>query len=478
MFKSIAKSDITIRPFKAYKSWNFDENSLPFHVVRNLSGSWENSEGIEVNGFNEYSLYRSLKQLYYSNGLTLIGYVSNWNFVKHKAKKQTTYDVVTTYNLSTSTTQTYSYYFDDATQKYVDEFSHYLTANGYIVNDNGQILKGSWADVTKMYGVMNNYTSVQERSISDRLMFLNIPQRYIGEGIKPQSFVLTDYSTLTGNGSYSKITDDGKNNLVYQGRDFLQTYAFDIENETLSILTNDGFNYILGVDSLDFGDEESNVSPSIILTYNGSSPFSTTLDSIDLLSGVLFSLDNFNLPTGVTNSPKVVGNIFYANGIVTLTWQTDLYSDTQTEQINYNFDSKNYSVEFKSTKTIYENEVFLEVSPNEFNYSTNPSATKFYNGDVYVKKYIPFKPASLDYTGSAYDLDFRIVSDYDGLTKIGFDEYDYSSSLEPTGSYLAPYVTTIGLYDENYEMVAVAKIPSKPKSLPDYPLNFVIRFDT
>ncbi len=229
---------------------------------------------------------------------------------------------------------------------------------------------------------------------------------------------------------------------------------------------------------MDFGDEESNVSPSIILTYNGSSPFSTTLDSIDLLSGVLFSLDNFNLPTGVTNSPKVVGNIFYANGIVTLTWQTDLYSDTQTEQINYNFDSKNYSVEFKSTKTIYENEVFLEVSPNEFNYSTNPSATKFYNGDVYVKKYIPFKPASLDYTGSAYDLDFRIVSDYDGLTKIGFDEYDYSSSLDPTGSYLAPYVTTIGLYDENYEMVAVAKIPSKPKSLPDYPLNFVIRFDT
>ena len=81
-------------------------------------------------------------------------------------------------------------------------------------------------------------------------------------------------------------------------------------------------------------------------------------------------------------------------------------------------------------------------------------------------------------TTNEYNLDFRLVSDFDGTTKIGFDEYEYSSSIDPTGSYLAPYITTIGLYDENYDMVAVAKIPSKPKSTPDYPINFVIRFDT
>ena len=54
----------------------------------------------------------------------------------------------------------------------------------------------------------------------------------------------------------------------------------------------------------------------------------------------------------------------------------------------------------------------------------------------------------------------------------------YSSSLDSTGSYLAPYITTIGLYDDNLNMVAVAKLPQPIKSLPDYPVNFIIRFDS
>jgi hypothetical protein len=64
-------------------------------------------------------------------------------------------------------------------------------------------------------------------------------------------------------------------------------------------------------------------------------------------------------------------------------------------------------------------------------------------------------------------------------TKIGtWDDYYNSSSIDPTGSYLAPYITTIGLYDDNGDMVAIAKLPQPIKNLPDYDLNFLIRFDT
>lgn len=56
---------------------------------------------------------------------------------------------------------------------------------------------------------------------------------------------------------------------------------------------------------------------------------------------------------------------------------------------------------------------------------------------------------------------------------IGADEYNYSNNPTlisgsegqlydfATGSYFAPYVTTIGLYDESYNLLAVAKL-SKP----------------
>jgi hypothetical protein len=54
--------------------------------------------------------------------------------------------------------------------------------------------------------------------------------------------------------------------------------------------------------------------------------------------------------------------------------------------------------------------------------------------------------------------------------------YAESSSIDPTGSYLAPYITTIGLYNRG-DLVAVAKLGQPIKNPIIYPLNFLIRFD-
>ena len=75
-------------------------------------------------------------------------------------------------------------------------------------------------------------------------------------------------------------------------------------------------------------------------------------------------------------------------------------------------------------------------------------------------------------------MDFRIQSQIDPTKYGGFDEFEELTSYDLTGSYLAPYITTIGLYDEQLNMVAVAKLPQPIKSLPDYPVNFIVRFDT
>ena len=58
-----------------------------------------------------------------------------------------------------------------------------------------------------------------------------------------------------------------------------------------------------------------------------------------------------------------------------------------------------------------------------------------------------------------------------------FFGYQYSSSYDPTGSYLAPVITTIGLYDNN-RLVGVAKLGRPIKNLIDWPINFIVRFDT
>lgn len=58
-----------------------------------------------------------------------------------------------------------------------------------------------------------------------------------------------------------------------------------------------------------------------------------------------------------------------------------------------------------------------------------------------------------------------------------WDDYYSNALTDPTGSYLTTYVSTIGLYDDNNNMVAVAKLPQPIKKYPDMAVNFIVRMD-
>ena len=168
------------------------------------------------------------------------------------------------------------------------------------------------------------------------------------------------------------------------------------------------------------------------------------IGSVELQYGAITVTDdgNSNLIDSASNHK---GNVYYDRGLIVLT--NDIVEDTTIES---------FDLSYRSTMTIYENEVFLSVNENEFNISQNPSA---YDGTNKIK--------------------LKTIQSTIEPTKFGgFGEYDYSSSVDTTGSYLAPFITTIGLYDNELNMVAVCKLPKPIKSLPDYPLNFIVRFDT
>lgn len=513
MFKPIPKSDITVRPFKVFKNWTFNEDTINLHAIEHREGAFEDYEAFKLYGsgstydfaysYNEYATDRSIRAMFYNNSPKLVAVVTNWNLEKHKAKKQRYYYVQNIDDITNNTT-IYEYYYDINTDSYIDEFQSYLDNHGYIVSDRGQILAGKYTDITKMYGSMNSLGSVQERQIGNRFFLWNIPNKFIGEGIKPGSFRVIDYgrrrNTKGKKGEFVTIVDDGKSNLIDNDRDFLGVLElnFSGSNDTGSMIirTTEGLDYTFNLYENDFGDDMVNNDEVLTYQYQNDRPYGVDtrdIDEIDLNAGVMFADVDWDLPYPIQNPKKSLGNIFYANGIATITWQTGFStgSGVYLEGINYDFGSAGYQMSFQSTKTIFENELFLEVKPNEFNISTNPSATTFYSGGLYINKYIENKPSALGDSGSFFDLDFRIKSEHTfnytsswgapgtSVTRsIGFDDYETSSSLDPTGSYLAPYITTVGLYDDEMNLVAVAKLPSKPKSTPDYPVNIVVRFDT
>jgi hypothetical protein len=159
------------------------------------------------------------------------------------------------------------------------------------------------------------------------------------------------------------------------------------------------------------------------------------------------------------NYHYMAGNIIYEHGIVTLFdshlvdadgiegefYGTAVYgvskygvspvASTDTEEwINAWIISNNVTMSFSSSYTLYETQYKATISENEFNYTLNPSSI--------TGSQIPtvFPSSSINWENTA--------SSGVRLSTI-------------TGSYFSPYITTVGLYDEDFQLLAIGKL-AKP----------------
>lgn len=129
------------------------------------------------------------------------------------------------------------------------------------------------------------------------------------------------------------------------------------------------------------------------------------------------------------NFENKVGNVFYNHGIITLTNEGDGYQNvTQGGMLS------ECTLSFKNTHTIIEHEYNCHVKEREYGFTMNPT----------------------------------IVSQ---------SKYGIVKSFT-TGSEWSPYVTTIGLYDDNARLVAVGKLSRPIRKSNEYDTTFVVSFDT
>ena len=144
------------------------------------------------------------------------------------------------------------------------------------------------------------------------------------------------------------------------------------------------------------------------------------------------------------SASKKVGDVIYEHGIITITNSgTTTYSST----LPNNFYSGSLTCSFESTVTIYETQYKCTIRENEFNFSNNPSLT----------------------SGSA------AISNGSGSLFPQPGSGQLNDNV--TGSYFSPYITTVGLYNNNKELIAVAKLaqPLPVSSVTD--TSILINFD-
>jgi len=112
--------------------------------------------------------------------------------------------------------------------------------------------------------------------------------------------------------------------------------------------------------------------------------------------------------------------------------------------------TSSFTMSFQNEHIIYENEVRCIVRESDYNLSYNPSLLKY--GGEYITQ-----------SGSVYIL----TGSFDSTVK------DFA-----TASFFQPYVTTIGLYNDDNDLLMVAKL-AKPIALStDTDMTFIVKYDT
>jgi hypothetical protein len=145
-------------------------------------------------------------------------------------------------------------------------------------------------------------------------------------------------------------------------------------------------------------------------------------------SGTIYDDGEGNLL--LSGSNNLCGNIFYGQGLAVIT-SGSITSSVAIDIINY-VTASNVTCSFSSSLTIYENQYKCTIRENEFTYTLNPSL-----------------------------------------------QTDQSGSLPgyATGSYWSPYITTVGLYDEAQNLLAIGKLAQPLPTSPTTDTTILINID-
>lgn len=166
------------------------------------------------------------------------------------------------------------------------------------------------------------------------------------------------------------------------------------------------------------------------------------LDVANTYSSTIVDDGEGNLYLKCSNPKKYVGNVVYTHGQIIIT-------DEIVADYLMNFISG--TLYWKSNQPIYTHNYHCRVRESEFNHTYNPSALSSSLQTTYYNDGTVYSTASNVSTG------------------------DLSSNV--TGSYFQPYITTIGLYNDANELIAVGKLGQPVPKSANTDMTFIVKID-
>jgi hypothetical protein len=236
-------------------------------------------------------------------------------------------------------------------------------------------------------------------------------------------FKIAGSTTFTQQISASLTADTWQHVLCQKSGSYMQIY---VDN----VLINSASNTLLTTHNSPFT-ASARIDNTDMLSIGGYSTSSQnyigSLDEIRIYNKSLTSNEISYLSDrtegGSLLQTNIVGNLFSKQGIVVISSADYRFNDILTMP---------YTASYKSTKTINELSILTKLDAGDFNMSLNNSLT--IDNDITYQSFV-------------------------------------------TSSTFSPYITTIGLYDDAGQLLAIGKVAQPIKKRNDVDMNFLIRID-
>lgn len=162
-------------------------------------------------------------------------------------------------------------------------------------------------------------------------------------------------------------------------------------------------------------------------------------------------------------SGSQVGNVFYKEGVIVITETGSAY-----KEVFQGTGADGFEINFKSSTENTEYEYICNIPEFKFNKTTNISVTAGRSGSI-----------SIPESGSAWKFFPPGSNPTNGTGSYSQKRYEAAEDVEnfATHSAFAPYITTVGLYNDANQLMAIGKLARAVKNEDDLALSIVVRFD-
>lgn len=244
------------------------------------------------------------------------------------------------------------------------------------------------------------------------------------------------------------------------------TYQYILYRSIKHLFYNTGSYFysgsVLGTASLSGLPDESYVI-SIGQQFYGNRIKPGTFELTTELAGkTILDDDVGNLYVSESGVGTFIGNVFYDKGIAVIKHDTGsaitAISSAGLKLVN----ASQLYVDYESDVKLYRHEVSVKLAPSEFNFSMfNPTILRTYQ-------------ANSSSSGSAFTASMQ----EQGIQPAGNSADTYNIYHLMNNGIIKPYITSIGLYNERYELLAVAKLSEPIQRTFNVDQIFIVRFDT